>query len=117
MLSNANITVYHLSGLDVSTNLEIWTRYNYNDVWLFGRKLARVNKGYENANSFDCRIFYGRSDNLNIRNFSIGDIVVNGEVNMDITTQQDLDGYEVYNITKINNNNFGGSPHIHIGGE
>ena len=53
----------------------------------------------------------------NISNFSIGDIVVEGTLETDIQTQQDLDGYNVYNITSINNNNFGNNPHIHIGGK
>ena len=32
-------------------------------------------------------------------------------------TQQDLENYQIYNITSINNNNFGNNQHIHLGGK
>lgn len=114
MITNKSLTVYHKSGLDVSTRLEKWTRYNYNKVWFFGGKGAGINKGYDNANDVQIRIPY--DDNLDISNFSIGDIVIEGTLQQDIQTQQDLDGYLFYNITSISDNNFGNNPHIHIGG-
>ncbi len=115
MITNSSVTVYHRNGLDISTHNEIWIRYNYSNVWYFGGKGSRINKGYDNANDLDVRISYGQNANLNIANFSIGDIVVQGTLNQDITTQQDLDEYLIYNITSINDNNFGNNPHIHIG--
>lgn len=114
MITNNSITVYHKSGLDLSTRLEKWTRYNYDKVWFFGGKGAGINKGYDNANDVQIRIPY--DDNLDISSFAIGDIVVEGTLTTDIETQQDLNGYNVYNITSINNNNFGNNPHIHLGG-
>lgn len=114
MITNNSITVYHKSGLDLSTRLEKWTRYNYEKVWFFGGKGAGINKGYDNANDVQIRIPY--DDNLDISSFAIGDIVVEGTLTTDIETQQDLNGYNVYNITSINNNNFGNNPHIHLGG-
>ena len=116
MISNSKVVVYH-KGFDEETNLEIWTRYNYSDVWFFGGKGAGVNKGYDNANDFDCRIPYDKNAGLDIENFAIGDIVVQGDLDIDIETQQDLDNYLVYNIVSITNNNFGNSQHIHIGGK
>ena len=113
MLTNSKLTVYH-KGLD-SNMLEIWTRYNYDNVWVFGGKGAGVNKGYENANDIEIRIPYGQNADLDIRNFSIGDIVVPSALNTDIITQQDLQ-VDFYNITSITNNTFGNSKHIHIGG-
>ena len=115
MITNNSITIYHKSGLDLSTRLEIWTRYNYNNVWFFGGKGAGINKGYDNANDVQIRIPY--DENLNVSNFAIGDIVVEGTLQQDIQTQQDLENYNVYNITSINDNNFGNNPHIHIGGK
>ena len=115
MIVNSSLTVYH-KGFDTLTRLENWTRHNYNNVWFFGGKGAGINKGYDNANDFDCRLFYGHYDNLNIGNFSIGDIVVQGTLDIDISTQQDLSNYLIYNITSINNNNFGNNQHIHLGG-
>lgn len=115
MITNSNITVYHQGGLDVSTHLEKWTRYNYSNVWFFGGKGASINKGYDNANDVDIRIPY--NSNISIGNFSIGDIVVQGTLDFDITKQQDLSNYQIYNITSINDNNFGSNPHIHLGGK
>ena len=117
MITNNSITIYHKNGLDVSTRLEKWIRYNYTHVWFFGGKGAGINKGYENANDVQIRIPFDKNDNLDIGNFSIGDIVVEGTLTTDIETQQDLKNYNVYNITSINNNNFGNNPHIHIGGK
>lgn len=117
MITNSSLTVYHRDGLDLATHLEIWTRYNYDNVWFFGGKGAGINKGYDNANDVQIRIPYGQNTDLTIGNFSIGDIVVQGTLEADIETQQDLKNYLIYNITSINDNNFGDNPHIHLGGK
>lgn len=122
MLTNSSLTVYH-KGYNEITRLETWTRYNYDNVWFFGGKGASTNKGYDNANDVQIRIPLPNRNNfdwdydVDIRNFSIGDIVVQGTLNIDIQTQQDLSDYQVYNITSINNNDFGRNKHIHIGGK
>lgn len=115
MICNCKLTVYHMT-LDTTTNLEKWTRYNYDYVWFFGGKGSGINKGYENANDVQIRIPYDKN-NVSIDNFAIGDILVKGELNTNIETQQDLSGYETYNITSINDNNFGDNQHIHLGGK
>ena len=117
MIKNSSVTIYHLSGLDAIAHNEVWTRYNYNNCWFFGGKGAGVNKGYDNANDVEVRLPYDSNDNLDINNFAIGDIIVQGTLETNIETQQDLSDYLVYNITSINNNNFGKSQHIHIGGK
>lgn len=117
MITNSSVTIYHKSGFDVSTRQELWTRYNYEKAWFFGGKGAGINKGYENANDFTCRLPFDSNSNLNIGNFAIGDIVVKGTLSTNIETQQDLEGYEVFNIISINDNEFGTTPHIHIGGK
>lgn len=114
MICNSKVTIYHL-GLDTTTNLEKWTRYNYDNAWFFGGRGAGINKGYDNANDVQVRLPYNMNE-LDIKNFAIGDIIVKGEIKSDIITQQDLDDYEVYNITSINNNDFGNNQHIHLGG-
>jgi hypothetical protein len=114
MITNSSLTIYHKDGLDVSTHLEKWTRYNYDKVWYFGGKGASINKGYDNANDVEIRIPYG---NLDITKFALGDIIVKGTLDFDIDTQKDLKNYEIYNITSIKNNTFGNNPHIHIGGK
>lgn len=95
----------------------MWTRYNYDNVWFFGGKGAGINKGYDNANDVQIRLPYDLNTNLDINNFKIGDILVKGTLDIDINTQQDLNNYMVYNITSINNNDFGNNPHIHLGGK
>ena len=117
MITNSSLTIYHKSGLDLTTHLEKWTRYNYDNVWFFGGKGASINKGYDNANDVQIRVPYNKNSGLNIENFAIGDIIVQGTLDLNIDTQQDLSNYQVYNITSINNNNFGINQHIHIGGK
>ena len=115
MITNASLTHYHKT-IDNETRLEKWIRYNYDNVWWFGGKGSSINKGYENANDVDVRIPYDKND-IDISNLAIGDIIIKGTLNTDITTQQDLNSYEVYNITSINDNNFGINSHIHLGGK
>jgi len=114
MITNSSLTIYH-KVLDEETRLEKWIRYNYSKVWFFGGKGASINKGYNNANDVDVRIPYNME--LDVNNFAIGDIIVKGDLHEDIATQQDIINCEVYNITSINDNNFGNNPHIHIGGK
>lgn len=116
MKCNSSLTIYH-KGFDEETMLDTWERFNYQNVWFFGGKGASLNKGYENANDVNVRIPYGQNNGLDVSNFSIGDIVVQGTLNLDITTQQDLSNYDIYNITSITNNDFGNSKHIHLGGK
>ena len=115
MITNASLTHYHKT-LDETTRLEKWIRYNYENVWWFGGKGSSINKGYENANDVDVRIPYDKNG-IDISNLAIGDIIVKGTIETDITTQQDLKNYEIYNITSINDNNFGINRHIHLGGK
>lgn len=114
MITNASLTIYHKT-LDKATRLEKWERYNYEKVWWFGGKGASLTKGYDNANDVDVRIPY--ENGIDMNNIKIGDILVKGTLMFDITTQQDLINYEVYNIKTINDNNFGNNRHIHLGGK
>lgn len=116
MITNSKLTIYH-KYLDKETRLEKWKRYNYSNVWWYGGRGAGINKGYVDANDVDVRLPFNKNAGLDIANFKIGDILVKGTLDFDIETQQDLLNYEVYNIKSINNNNFGGSPHIHLGGK
>ena len=115
MITNTSLTIYH-KVFNETTRLEEWRRYNYKNVWWFGGKGSSINKGYENANDVNVRIPYDKNE-IDISNLAIGDIIIKGTLNNDITTQQDLKKYEVYNITSINDNNFGINRHIHLGGK
>ena len=115
MITNSSLTIYHKT-LDDNTRLEKYVRYNYSKVWYFDSQVAKVSQGYNDANKVQIRIPYKLNDNLNASNFAQGDIIVKGTLQTDITNQEDLKGYEIYNISSINNNNFGNNPHIHLGG-
>ncbi len=113
MLVNSSLTVYH----KIEDNHDYkWVRYNYNKIWWFGGKGASLNKGYENANDVQIRIPYDLNPTLDYTNFLIGDILVQGTLKIDITSEEDIQG-EYYNITSLNNNVFGNNKHIHIGGK
>ena len=116
MITNSSLTVYH-KGFDYERHIETWTRYNYDKIWWFGGKGVSTNKGYENANDVQIRIPYDQNEGLSHINFDIGDILVQGTLNIDINRQQDLSNYLVYNITAINNNVFGNNKHIHLSGK
>ena len=113
MISNADITIYHKT-YDKTTRLEKWSRFNYRNVWFFGGEGATVSEGYDPNNRVEVRIPLYES--INVDNFSIGDIIVESTLTADITSQQDLSNYQVYNITNININKFGTQPHIHLRG-
>lgn len=116
MITNGSLTVFHY-GFDSETRMEKLIRFNYENVWFFGGEGAGINKGYDNANDFDCRIPYEKNENLNANNFAKGDIVINDTINYDITDESELDDFQKFNIASINDNNFGERPHIHIGGK
>lgn len=115
MNTNGKITIYH-KGFYIKSKLETWTPKSY-EAWFHGGKGASINKGYDNANDVNIRLPYDVNDDLDINNISIGDIIVQGKIEKEIKTQQDLSEYEIYNITSIINNTFGDNKHIHIGGK
>ena len=114
MTTNSSVTIFHKI-IDTTTKLEKWERTFYPNVWFFGGKGAKIDVGYDNANDVNVRIPY--TENPDISKMAIGDIIVKGKVAFDIDAQQDLKGYETYNVTLIKNNTFGGTPHIHLGGK
>lgn len=114
MITNSEVTIYHKTAVDRKNK---WVRYNYENAWVFGGRGSGINKGYENANDVNVRIPYETNENLNVSNFSIGDIVCKGNMQKDITSQSELNEVEFYNITSVTNNTFGSNPHIHLGGK
>ena len=117
MICNNSLTIYHKK-INLEKKIEEWERFNYKHVWFFGGEGARINKGYDNANDVEIRIPYYQNKELDINNFSVGDAIVQGTTEKDITKQKELieDGHKIFNITSIKDNNFGNNPHIHIGG-
>ena len=113
MITNNTITYYHKT-LNSQTKLEEWTRYSFDNVWVFGGKGSSVNKGYIDANDVDVRIPMQYVNDKGL--FKVGDIIVIGQ-HTDIEKQSDLNDTEFYNIKSININDFGNNPHVHLGGK
>ena len=113
-MTNSDLTLYHKTFDDVN-KIEVWQKHYYPYVWWYGGKSANMNKGINESKNLDVRIWYNKNDNLNINDFALGDIVVQGN-QQDITTQQDLEGLNYYNIGLSRNNTNGSKPHIHVGG-
>ena len=113
MLSNNTITYYHKT-INPQTRLEEWNRYLFEDVWEFGSLNASANRGYTDNNNVQIRIPMEKIQDVTI--FTIGDLVAIGN-NPDITTRSDLENIEFYNITNIKINDFGSTPHVHLGGQ
>lgn len=113
MLVNKEITYYH-KVLNETTRLEEWERHIFRNAWVFAGKGSTQSKGYDNANELNVRIPMQYIKDVEL--FNIGDIVALGEQG-EIIKQSDLEGIEFYNVTKINVNDFGNNPHIHLGGQ
>ena len=116
MLTNSKLTIYH-KYYDKESHLDKWKRQVINNVWWFGGKGASYNMGLDNANDVKIRIPKDINDLSNLE-ISVGDILVKGELEKEISMQSDLkDVEDVYNITSIVDNDFGNNKHLHIEGK
>lgn len=115
MTTNASMTLYH-KVFDKINRLDKWERYTIENVMWQGGKGASINKGYEKANDISVFIPYSKNDNLISIPISIGDIVVKGIIEENITMQSELK-VDNYNITTLINNDYGSAimHHIQIG--
>ena len=115
MTTNTSMTLYH-KVFDKINRLDKWERYTFKNVMWQGGKGASINKGYEKANDISVFIPYFGNDNLGNISISIGDIVVKGIIEENITMQSDLK-VDNYNITTLINNDYGSTTmhHIQIG--
>ena len=113
--TNTSMTVYH-KVYDKATRLDKWERYPIENVMWQGGKGASIDRGYEKANDINIWISYANNEGLEKIPFSIGDIVVKGNINTVITKQSDLE-VDNFNITTLINNNYGSDlmRHIQIG--
>lgn len=115
MTTNTSMTLYH-KRLNSNTRLDEWDRYLIERVMWQGGKGASVNKGYDKANDINIFIPYDENKELSKVPFSIGDIVIKGNIKDKITKQSDLN-VDNYNITTLINNDYGSDEmkHIQIG--
>ena len=113
MITNTDLTIFHKK-LEPKTRLETWVKYYYPKVWWFDKNGSSLNAGYTNDNDVQIRIPYKSNEDVDISNFSIGDILYRGRFEKNVKNK--LDVPNSYTIISINNNKFGNEPHIHIGG-
>lgn len=105
MTTNSSMTLYH-KRFNSSTRLDEWDRYPIKNVMWQGGKGASINKGYDKANDIKVFIPYVTNKGLEKVPFSIGDIIVKGNVEDKIAKQSDLK-VDNYNITTLINNDYG----------
>ena len=115
MTTNTSMTMYH-KRFNKNTRLDEWDRYPMENVMWQGGKGASINKGYDKANDINVYIPYNVNEGLEKVPFSIGDIIVKGNIEEKITKQSDLN-VDNYNITTLINNDYGSDEmkHIQIG--
>ena len=112
MKSNTNMTLYH-KRFNPKKRLDEWDKYSIENVMWQGGKGASINKGYVQANDISIYIPYEQNKELEKVPFSIGDIVVKGISEVEITKQSDLK-VDNFNITTLIDNNFGSDCMKHI---
>lgn len=112
MITNSSMTLYH-KRFNSKTRLDEWDRYPIENVMWQGGKGASINKGYEKANDITIYIPYNANRELSQVPFSIGDIIVKGNIEDEITKQSDLK-VDNYNITTLINNDYGSDDMQHI---
>ena len=115
MTTNSSMTLYH-KRFNPKTRLDEWDKYPIENVMWQGGKGASIDKGYDKANDIKVFIPYEKNLGLEKSPFSVGDIIVEGSVDDDITKQSDLK-IDHYNITTaINNNKYDdGMEHWYLG--
>ena len=117
MTTNTDMTLYH-KVFNTETRLDEWKKYLIEHVMWQGGKGASLNKGYEQAN--DVRVWIPKDvNNLTDVVFSIGDIMVKGNISQEISKQSDLKIDNVYNITTVLGQDLGSEimDHIELGGK
>ncbi len=112
MTTNSSMTLYH-KRFNSKTRLDEWDRYPIENVMWQGGKGASVNKGYDKANDINIFIPYNKNKDLEKVPFSIGDIIIKGDIEDSISKQSDLT-IDNYNITTLIDNNFGSDEMKHI---
>ena len=115
MTTNTSMTLYH-KVYDKTTRLDKWEKHLIKNVMWQGGKEASVEKGYEKANDVSVYIPYDINEELEMVPFSIGDIIVKGNNDVDITKQSDLT-VDSFNITTLIHNDYGSDcmKHIQLG--
>lgn len=105
MLTNADCTLYH-KVYDPASRLDRWTRKVIRNVnWHAKRKVSIGKNGLNAANTFVVQIpVQSVPDGFEA---SVGDVIVKGILELDITQVKELSPYERYTITAVSDNRYG----------
>lgn len=104
MLTNADCTIYHKS-YDKATRLDRWERTQYRGVNWYAKQAATVGEnGLMAADTLTVRIPVTISETVPT---AVGDIIVHGLLDTDITQPKELGTYEHYTITAVRDNRRG----------
>jgi len=114
LITNSSLTIFHV-GRDTENRDINYTKYEYPKVWIYKQDNASIKEGVNDANSIIVRIPYEFND-IDIENISKGDIMVEGILENDSVSINDLSGYKTYTINSVTNNKFGTRQHVHIRG-
>lgn len=104
MLTNAYCTIYHRV-YNTVTHLDKWERRQYRGVNWYAKQAATVGEnGLMAADTLIVRIPASESDTVPA---AVGDIIVRGLPDTDITQPKELGTYEHYTITAVRDNRRG----------
>lgn len=111
VITNADVTVYRRV-YNPQTRLDSWEREYVLAAWWFKSEQSSVDAdGMHRADTVTIRI-----PDISVK-VAKEDIIVKGKCEIDITTPKDLYGWEYCKVMSANYNDFGGTPHIRIGGQ
>lgn len=113
MKTNTKVTIYHRTVVSLSP---IYTRFVIDNVMWQGGRGSSLNRGLTESNDLKCYIPY-ENDNLKNVLIEIGDYIVRGEINENITSKRDLANYDFYTITSKELRDYGSErmKHLQIG--
>lgn len=112
MITNSSLTLYHK--IVGENHTETFKRIEINNAWVYKNEGSIQSNGLQRNYNVQIRIPYYNNDRIDIKNFSIGDVICIGIDNKIIkkTTEKNDDNYTIVSIT---NNLVGNEPHIRIG--
>ena len=104
MITNADCTIYH-KVYDRATHLDRWELTQYRGVNWYAKQAATVGESVlMAADTLTVRIPASESDTIPA---AVGDIIVRGLFDTDITQPKELDQHEHYTITAVRDNRRG----------
>lgn len=113
MITNTKVTIYHRETINHTT---AFTRYVVDRGMWQGGHGSSISKGILESNDVTCYLPY-ENNNVSDVSIAIGDYILKGEINNDITSKSDLENQDVYTIQSIIPYDYGGldMQHIKIG--